>query len=334
MAQGDKKTWNTVQSAYKVRANEVKQSFIQGNISCYQSSDLRRQGYVYWKDGKTNPKIVDANSVTGFSWFTNRAEWRLDVRRIYPTIGGDFKQISYDGEKYSTYDEAFRSGSIGPTRLRSVTPPAFSNDDFTTFSSDAVFGSGILKFLQLWIGDNPDPTYRGDEDVNGESCEKFVSDNSKNGGNTVTFWFSSGKMLIMKAEAMGFKSKTKVDYVVLKAIQKNNVYLPIIAKVEIYRTNPKNNAFKWELTRIFNASKITINDSNAVSAFQNNIRVTAKVVDLLEDPGKFFTLGGETDDIVSRVEKGIVPPLEDSSVQADGAAPEVAAAQEKLEIKP
>lgn len=346
-AQNNEKSWDSVRVSAKSRDNAVKECFIQGSFSYFQSAPIRRLTYSRYAEqheGGTSQVVADANSLTAFSWFTDRLKWRLDIRRVYPALGGDFKQIAFNGEKYITYDEGFVTGAIGAERLKSISPPAWANNDLTTFSADTIFGAGMCMDLEKrWIIGKEVPVYQSAEIVNGVQCDKYTyrrEDTAKGNFISIDAWFSPEKKIFFRIKVTVAKITSKDQpiftnyYVVQKTERFSGIDMPVNLKIEAYAAPLQNVKYGWLNTKVYIASKVQVNDADAVSAFGNPVRVTARIVDQLENPGVFQTLGGDLDEASQKVRLGTPPTLEEGDVTADGAAPEVEEAQAKLERKP
>ncbi len=330
--------WQFVQKSLYERSNKVNQSYFTGLFSDYKSAKDRLS---YYEDVKKTmgpdfvPYPVDPNYVAAFSWFTDGLKWRVDVRRVYPEIGQDFKQSSFDGETYTSYDEYSLAGNISPEKDENVSLYFNSKDSFEDFSSDTVVGYGVVSQIEsIWKTDKKTPSYEKDEVVTGISCNKYGYSSAQGDSiSTIEIWFSPADNAIVKYTLKNTSHRTNsgsmIIYVANKFKDVAELHIPMKVKSEIY-TIDRGRAV-WRVTREVSFDSVRINDKNAVSAFGHPVRVTAQMENTLEDPGASHAIGGNPIETIAAVRKGTPPDLEETNAQFEGEAPEVAQAQAAME---
>ena len=333
------KSWQFVKSAIAQRNSAVKQCFLQGFRSQYDDSQTRREHYKNWQSfsgSDAAPAPLDSNEVKAFSWFTDVDRWRLDILRVYPSVGQDFKQTSFDGEKFISFDEYYKAGRVTATRNKSIELNTFGESDFTSFSRDAIFGGGVVSALEQYLPKNGIPAYEKNETINGLDCQKYNLRFQKEDTNwSIQIWFAVKQRCVakLKQEIAPIKAGVgTLNYLVVSDFKiQSGVYIPFLVKTELYIVD--DNKTQWGSTKVFQVDQVQINDRNSVSAFKHPIRIGSPVTNQLDNPGPFKLLGGDTSNEVKKVRLGIPPELEVSGVVPDGAAPEVAAAQAKEEAR-
>lgn len=333
------KQWSSVSKLVKERQSKVKQCFIQGYASYYGTASARRKVLQNWKDVRvadSAPFPMDGNLMQGFSWFVDGAKWRLDLRRVYPSIGHDFMQSSFDGEKYYVFDEAGGSGQVRASRDDLVRLYGWSKNEFTTFSESTMFGGALIPYIEEFVSPTSAPSYAKNEIVNGMDCEKYIFQVHPAPSYTTAFevWFARKQSAIVKVmhkdlSPNGDGQSVCYSATDFKAI--SGIFMPFKVKTELYRI--RNNKYEWLTTRLYVADQIQINDRNSVSAFQHPIRVTAHIEDQLSNPGTLKMTGGITTEAVEQIKVGIPPKLEEPNAIPNGEAPEVSKAQEEEEVK-
>jgi len=342
-------TWENVNSLAISRGQAVKTCFIQGEIEYFHASEIRKAKNEEWQRNHVGEGVADENELRVFSWSNAGIKWRVDTQRLYPALRVGRAQLCYDGEKYYSLNEiqsGTDTGAVGSERLQAAIPDSWSEDDFTTFSSATVFGSGLVRNLETsWCTDKQAPTFEKEEVISGYKCQKFVHhqvDPQNSTSYDMEMWFSPELKIAVKAVVSTSTPRKEGPalvstnlYIVQRAEQFSNIWIPVETKIEIYsnRQLKKTANFAWLVTKVIKANTVHINEPNYLTVFQRPFAIGTFFVDLLENPGTFQVTGGAADigEDIRAVRLGTPPPLELPDIQPHGEAPEVVQVQRAIE---
>ena len=321
------------------RSSKLRTLYLNGNVTIYNNQNLRKLAYATWMQ-TTGENIVpfplDANRLTGFAWYIDGAKWRLDASRVYPTLGNDFSQSAYNGEKYIGYDEYGAYGKIAAESSIHPILDGWTSQDFTTFSADGVFGGGWLQAIRdqyLEKGDNFES--KGQTQMSGQTVNFYVYSKVVDGGQMdVKIWYDNVHQVPLRIEASGVNQEKKIGnakvYVASNIVKAGDIFVPTSVKIEKYAVDSGKNI--WLNSMIYATDEISVNDKSSVDAFSHPIRVTAQVEDSLNNPGVYHIIGGVSTDDILKVREGTPPKLELDAI-ANGTSGEVESEQRKQEDK-